>query len=185
MGRLRALKITGKGETTISLHASCGTPSHSAKSDVKADFLKFLDFNRAPHGRRLGSPSAQYYLDAKFTSIRMPDKKDPNYEDKMACSLVGVFNESQAIEGRGRCGNTAAREWLNKERPDTAISPLKSDYFDTCKEYYTENKRQQQAANQLRESGNAEQAEVAAHDSCEELSVAVDGAQRDGAGQYR
>ena len=100
-----------------------------------------------------------------FTSVRTPDKGDPQFEDKMARSLVGVFNESQRINGRGTCGNSAVHEWLQKERPDTAISPLKSDYCDTCKEHYTEIKRQQQIANRLRESGNARQEEVAAHDT--------------------
>ena len=100
-----------------------------------------------------------------FTGIRTPDKDDPDHEDKMARSLVGVFDQIQASEGRPCCGRTTAAKWLAKERPDTTISPLKSDYCNTCKELYTEIKRQQQIANRLRESGNAQQEDVAAHDT--------------------
>ena len=83
----------------------------------------------------------------------------------MARSLVGVFDQMQASEGRPCCGRTTAAKWLAKERPDTTISPLKLDYCNTCMELYTEIKRQQQIANRLRESGNAQQEDVAAHDT--------------------
>lgn len=42
---------------------------------------------------------------------------------------------------------------------------MKSDYCDTCEELYREIRRQQQVANRLRESGNAEPTQVAAHDT--------------------
>ena len=54
LARLRDLKV--KGESN--LHGSCGKPSHAAKTGVKEDFLKFVDENVAPNGRRLGSSSA-------------------------------------------------------------------------------------------------------------------------------
>ena len=70
-------------------------------------------------------------------------------------SVVGCFNLSQEADDKPTVGNTAARDWLKKARPKTAVCPPKSDYCDLCKEYQEEISRAQTTATRMSESGNA------------------------------
>ena len=152
--RLARLRKVKRGELPAE-HKLSGKPSHRAKTDLKANFLAFVDASRA-NGHRVGSSSPEYYFDAMFSTFCSPDKKDQAYETKVRRSVVGCFNLAQKANNLPTVGNTSAREWLKKERQKTAICPPKSDYCDMCKEYCEEISRAQTIANRMVESGNAE-----------------------------
>eukprot|EP00117_Sycon_ciliatum_P041685 scpid81840/ scgid30444/ len=80
-----------------------------AKSTVKAQFLEFVDANRAPNGRRAGSSSAENFFDAQFNCFCSPDKGVADHDIRARRSVVGSFNLSQDAAGRQHCGNYAAR----------------------------------------------------------------------------
>ena len=64
-------------------HKNARKPSNHAKSDAILErFLAFVDKNSAPNGRKEGSYGNTYYFHRKFTQIRTPDKKDPQFEYK-------------------------------------------------------------------------------------------------------
>ena len=60
-----------------------------------AEFLQFIDENSQPNWRRLDSRDPTDYLLPRFTTITVPKKNDPKYEDKQHTSLVCEFNHTQ------------------------------------------------------------------------------------------
>ena len=67
-------------------HGNAKKQSNHAKSDdILEQFLVFVDNNSTSNGRKEGSYDKMYYFDRKFTQIRTPDKKDPQFEYKNNC----------------------------------------------------------------------------------------------------
>ena len=50
-------------------HGNAGKVSHSAKTTVHDDFIKFVDMNSQPNGRSADSSGPTHYFSLKFTSI--------------------------------------------------------------------------------------------------------------------
>ena len=113
-------------------HGNAGKPSHFAKTDVKKDFLAFVDANSQPNGRSADSTGPTYYFLSKFSTIQAPKPGVSNYEHSLQRSLVGEFNRAQAEAGKEGCSNGSSHNWLKAERPKHAICPHKQDYCDTC-----------------------------------------------------
>ena len=113
-------------------HGNSGKTSNSAKTKVLDDFLTFVDTNSQPNGRSDDSSGPTRYFLSKFSSIQTPKKDLPQYEEKLARSVVAEFNRSQVELGRGTCSNGSAHNWLKKHRPKVAVCPHKQDYCDTC-----------------------------------------------------
>ena len=158
--RLRKMKTEGK--TKVS-HKHAGKASNNSKKKVEEEFIKFLDCNRVPNGRRIGATSAAYFFDPVFDSFRAPDKNDPHNADKCKRSVVAQLNLSQVLAGRPTVCNQTAQRWRATHRHDTVICPLKTDYCDRCKEYYEQINRAQTTVNHLHESGGADPDILAGH----------------------
>ena len=69
-------------------HGLSGHSSNSAKTDIKKDFLDFVDNNSQPNGRRLDSRNPTHYLIPKFKTISKSKSSVKNVEDKISTSLV-------------------------------------------------------------------------------------------------
>ena len=81
-------------------HGLAGKPSNQAKQSVNADFLKFVDVNSQPNGRREDSLSATHYFLPRFKTIQMPKKCVRYFQERVDVSVVGVFNTVQGEAGR-------------------------------------------------------------------------------------
>ena len=81
-------------------HGNARKKSNHAKSDdVMERFLLFVDRNSASNGRKEGSSGKTFYFDRKFTQIRTPDKKDPQFEYKCKHSVLFEFNRTLTEDG--------------------------------------------------------------------------------------
>ena len=140
-------------------HGLAGKTSNNAKVQLRDDFLRFVDQNRQPNGRKSGSHGATHYFLPKFTTMRMPSHGVLHYDEKMATSFVGEFNRTQRESGKMECSNGSAWNWLKQDRPKHALYPHESDYCDFCAEKNEEIKRQQTTLNRIRQSGNASEEE--------------------------
>lgn len=142
-------------------HGLSGKSSNHAKSEVKQDFLEFVD-NSQPNGRPEDSSVTHYFL-PKFTTIQPPKKDVKNYEQRLKTSLLHEFNRSQESRGRGTCSNYSASVWLKTHRPKHRMYPHRQDYCDTCAQKNEAIRAKQTTLNRLRQTGSAveqEQKEV-------------------------
>lgn len=139
-------------------HGLRGKKSNRARTELRNQFITFVDASSFPNGRRIGSSSAEKYFDAVYSSIRAPSKQDKNYDSKIRRSVVGAFNLMQQSTGLPTVNNESARTWLKADRPSIAICPPKSDYCDTCKHYTEEISRAKTTLARLQESGSATEA---------------------------
>jgi hypothetical protein len=74
-------------------HGNSRKQSNNAKSEVVVQrFLDFVDNNSASNGQKEGSSGKTFYFDCKFTQIRTPDKKDPQFQYKCKNSVLFEFN---------------------------------------------------------------------------------------------
>lgn len=87
--------------TSDQRHGLCGTVSNHSKSEVKRNFLKFVDANSQPNGRSEESSVTHYPL----PHIQTPQKNVKNYELKLTTSLLGEFNRVQQLREHGTCSN--------------------------------------------------------------------------------
>ena len=113
-------------------HGLAGKTSNSAKVSVMDNFLSFVDAVSQPNGRSENSYGPTSYFLSKFTTVQMPKKNVPNYQERLMRSVVGEFNQTQREAGKGECSNGSASNWLQKHRPKVSICPHKLDYCDTC-----------------------------------------------------
>ena len=136
-------------------HGLCGCSSNNAKTETKSEFLRFVDENSQPNGRRLDSRNPTHYLLPRFTTISLPKKDDPKYQEKLYTSLVSEFNRTQSERGKGTISDFSAFKWLKEERPKFAIYPHKVDYCDSCAIFKKDIQAKQQVINRLRQSSGA------------------------------
>ena len=113
-------------------HGNAGKKSNSSKSSVMESFLTFVDANSQPNGRSADSSGPTFYFLPKFSSLQMPAKDCPQYQERVTQSVVGEFNRAQRESGHGECSNGSCHNWLKQHRPKHSISPHKEDYCDTC-----------------------------------------------------
>lgn len=113
-------------------HGNAGETSHSAKTSVMEQFLRFLDLNSQAKGRSADSTGPTFYFLPNFTTIQMPKAGIPHYEERLTRSLVGEFHQVQRQAGGGECSNGSSHNWLKKHRPKHAVCPHQEDYCDTC-----------------------------------------------------
>ena len=111
-------------------HGLRGKTSNRAKTDVMNDFLKFVDNNSTPNGRRADSRCPTFYFLPKFRRIEPPKPDEKDFDEKVSCCLVNEFNRAQESEGRSTAGVYAIRQWLKQHRPKVALHPHKVDYCD-------------------------------------------------------
>ena len=69
-----------------------GKTSNSGKVSVMDEFLSFVDAVSQPNGRSENSHEPTSYFLSKFTTVQMPRKNVPNYQEKLKRSVVGEFN---------------------------------------------------------------------------------------------
>ena len=137
-------------------HGNSRKQSNNAKSEVVVQrFLDFVDNNSASNGRKEGSSGKTFYFDRKFTQIRTPDKKDPQFQYKCKNSVLFEFNRTLMEEGLPPVSVGTFHNWLKQHRPYIGICPSMSDYCDRCKEFEEEISRCQQIVNRLIQSGHA------------------------------
>ena len=123
--RLRKQKLEGK---TTPSHGATGKTSNRALTTTRDQFIHFMDCNRMPNGRQIGSASAAYFFDPIYDSFREPDKGNPHYDIKVKRSVVAQFNRSQVEAGLPVISNKSAQDWRAQHRKDTIICPPKTDY---------------------------------------------------------
>ena len=74
-------------------HRNARKKCNRAKSDdIMERYLLFVDSTSASNGRKEGSSGKTFYFDRKFTQIRTPDKKDPQFDYKCKHSVLLEFN---------------------------------------------------------------------------------------------
>lgn len=132
----------------------------TGKYGIHHDFIQFVDFNSQPNGRSADSSGPTSYFLPKFSTIQCPKVSVPNYEERLARSVVGEFNREQRERGRGECSNGSSHNWLKRERPKVAICPHQEDYYDTCSKTKIEMHAKQTTINRLLQSANANPDEV-------------------------
>ena len=115
-----------------------------------------------PNGRSDDSSGPTPIFFFKFSSIQTPKKDLPQYEKKLARSVVGEFNRSQVELGRGTCSNGSAHKWLKKHRPKVAVCPHKQNYCDTCSQRKEQIREKQTTINRLL-SASASDPETISH----------------------
>ena len=136
-------------------HGNAKKTSNQAKDHrIKEQFFKFVDNNSASNGRKEGSSGKTFYFDRKFTQIRSPDKKDPQFDYKSRHSVLMEFNRTLTDMDLATVSVGTFHNWLKKYRPFVGICPSMSDYCDQCKEFEEEISRCQQILNRLIQSGN-------------------------------
>ena len=89
----------------------------------------------------------------------MPKPGTPNYEHRLARSLVGEFNRAQREAGKQGCSNGSSFNWL-KERPKHAICPHQEDYCDTCAKAKEKIKSKQTTLNRLKAAATSTPEEI-------------------------
>ena len=89
-------------------HGLGGKTSNNAKVQLRDDFLRFVDRNSQPNGRKSDSHGATHFFLPKFTTMRMPSHGVLHYDEKMATSFVGEFNRTQRESGVMECSNGSA-----------------------------------------------------------------------------
>ena len=136
-------------------HGLAGKTSNAAKQDVMGYFLGFVDAISQPNGRSVDSYGPTSYFLSKFTTIQMPKKSVPNYEDRLKRSVVGEFNHIQREASREECSNGSASNWLHKHRPKVAICPHKLDYCDSCARLKEKMRANRATLNRLQQSGSS------------------------------
>ena len=140
-------------------HGNARKRSNRAKSDdIMERFLLFVYSNSASYGRKEKSSRKTFYFDCKFTQIRAPDKKDPQFEYKCKHSVLFEFNRTLTEDGLTPISVGTFHNWLKQHRPYIGICPSMSDYCDKCKEF-EEISRCQQIINRLIQSGHATEGE--------------------------
>lgn len=136
-------------------HGLTGQIFNNAKSDIKKDFLDFVDKNSQPNWRRLDSRNPTHYFFPKFKTISETKGTVSNVDEKKLTSLVSEFNRLQADAGKGTICSTTAISWLKAECPKFALYPHQTDYCDFCVVVKKEIQGHQQTINRLLQSGNA------------------------------
>ena len=146
------------------LHGNARKKSNHAKSDDMIErFILFVDSNSASNGRKEGSSGKTFYFDCKFTQIRTPDKKDPQFDYKCKHSVLYEFNRTLTEDGLKPISVGTFHNWLKQHRPYVGICPSMSDYCDKCKEFEEDISRSQQIINRLVQSGHATESKKCMH----------------------
>ena len=135
-------------------HGLEGKVSNNDKVIGKEAFLRFVDNNSQPNGRRLDSRNPTHYFFPKFKTISEPKRTVACYEEKVNNSLVCEFNRSQREAGQATISSQTALNWLKAEQPKTAIYPHQSDYCDFCSKVKNEIQAFQQRINRVRQGGS-------------------------------
>ena len=104
-------------------HGNAGKPSHSAKSSVMDDFLKFVNLNSQPNGRSADSSGPTSYFLPRFTTIQMPKAGTSHHEERLKRSIVGEFNRVQQELGKNGCSNGSSHNWLKSQTKGSHLSP--------------------------------------------------------------
>jgi len=96
--------------------------------------------------------------------LRLPNKDDPQCEYKSSHSVLFELNRTLVEDGLSSISVGTFHCWLKEYRPNVAICPQRTDYFDTCKEYQEEVARARQIVNKLKQSGSASEESIREHD---------------------
>ena len=135
--------------------------NQAKKEETLKRFLDFIDCNRQFNGRSEGSRGARFYLNDKFAYVDISDihakNKKKILEKAQRNCLVQEFNRTQKeLDSNAETiGKNTARLWLKVYRPDTKLSPHKTDYCDFCSEMNNHRQAALQTANRI--SGTASQ----------------------------
>lgn len=129
--------------------------NNAKKEETLKKFLDFIDCNRQFNGRAEGSRGARFYLNGKFAYFDVSDihakNKKKILEKVQRNCLVQEFNRSQREQDSNAetIGKNTARLWLKLYRPDTKLSPHKTDYCDFCSEMNNHRQAAKQTANRI------------------------------------
>ena len=84
-------------------------------------FLQFVDSNSASNGCEEGSSGKTLYFDRKFTQIRSPDKKDPQFDYKCKHRVLVEFDHTLTDNGLAPISTGTFHNWLKQHRPFMGI----------------------------------------------------------------
>ena len=120
----------------------------------------------------IDSRNPTHYLLPRFTTISVPKKNDPKYEEKQCTSLVCEFNCTQNELGKATISDFSAHKWLKEERLKYAIYPHKIDDCDSCAIFKSDIQAKQQVINRVRQSsGEAEDIHQAESEKRDRIST--------------
>lgn len=91
-------------------HGNIGKKSNLPKTSVMEDFLSFADANSQPNGGSADSSGPTYYFLPKFTTLQMPAKNSPHYDERLSQSLIGEINHAQHETCHGECSNCSGHK---------------------------------------------------------------------------
>ncbi len=133
--------------------------SNNNKKELLPRFLKFIDNNSQPNGRRIGSHGPLFYLSSKFDRINAPSlSKADKPEQWKRRSLVYEFNRT--LRGDGSISDGTVKKWLKIYRPKHAITPKKTDYCEMCVECREQKRRYETVAMRLQQNGNSNEDKI-------------------------
>lgn len=146
-------------------HGNAGKQSHNVKYEgILNRFLKFVDLNSSPNGHKEESHGSLYYFHPKFTVLRTPSKKDPQYTYKCCHSELFEFNRTLEDDGLTKIFVDMFHLWLKQHCPNVGICPPQSGYCDKFKELNKDISRTRQIANRLKQRGNATERSIRAQE---------------------
>lgn len=87
----------------------------SNRVSILNDFLKFVDNNSTPNGRRADSRCSTFYFIPKFQRIKPPKPDEKDFDEKVSCCLVNEFNRTQDSEGRFTAGAYAIQQCIDRK----------------------------------------------------------------------
>lgn len=153
--------VTLRPDTNTHKLQNCRS-NNAKKEETLKIFLDFIDCNRQFNGRAEGSRGARFYLNGKFTyfdvsDIHAKNKKKILEKDQRNC-LVQEFNRVQReLDFNAETiGKNTARSWLKLYRPDTRLSPHKTDYCDFCSEINSHRQAALQTASRMHGTASQE-----------------------------
>jgi len=133
--------------------------SNNDKKELLPCFLKFIDNNSQPNGRRIGSHGPLFFLSSKFDRINQPSVNQADKPEQWKRrSLVYEFNRTLA--GDGSISDRTAKKWMKTYRPKHAITPKKTDYCEMCAECREQKRRYETVAMRLQQNGNSSEEKI-------------------------
>ena len=133
--------------------------SNYSKEDLLTRFLKFIDNNSQPNGRRVGSHGPLFFLNSKFDRINAPSASEAGKPDQWKRRSL-VYEFVRTLEENKSISNGTAKKWLKMYRPKHAICPKKTDYCEMCVECQEQKRRHETISMRLQQEGNGNEDEI-------------------------